>query len=84
MLYPDKSSALENALRKIEDGLPGLRLLLPKEYALQSALTCQGHNNDMTQTFCQSPAGPLKRVSKITSKTFRLLQVSLKHPLKSD
>lgn len=82
MLHSDESSALENALGKTE-GLPGLKLLLPsQECALRSSLTRQGHKDDMTQTFCQGPSGPLKRASKITSKTFRLLQVSLKHPLK--
>lgn len=84
MLYSDRSSALENALGKIEDALPGLKLLLPsKEYAVPSALTWQTHKNDTTRTFCQGPSGPLKRAHKITSKTFKLLQVSLKHPLKS-
>lgn len=84
MLHSDKSSALENALGKLEEGLPGLKLhILPsKEYALESALTWQGHKNGMAQTFCQGPSSLLKRASKMTSKTFRVLQVSLKHPVK--
>lgn len=57
-------------------------ILPSKDYALESALTWRGHKNGMTQAFCQGPSGPLKRANKITSKTVRLLQVSLKYPVK--